>query len=98
VIEPAELGLGGGSFDDLLPVPELDATVEHFLGLLRGEGPVGALNSICFNAAAMALNGQVVADWAAGIELARETLRSGAAVSLIDRVKAAGAPSAPSAA
>ena len=48
-LDPRELGLGAGSFDDLLPVDDLDNTVSHFLALIGGDGPPAALESIRLN-------------------------------------------------
>ena len=91
ILRPTEIGLANGIFDDLLPVGELDQTVPHFLRLISGDGPPGALESIRLNAAALAINGEVVSDWAAGLQLAEETMRNGEPVRLIERIRAAGA-------
>jgi anthranilate phosphoribosyltransferase len=102
-LSPGELGLGGGSFEDLLPVAELDATVGHFLALVRGDGPTAALQSIQLNAAALILNGGVAEDWPRALQVAAETLHSGETERLIERIRnhesktpAAAAPSVPS--
>src|ERR671935_92247 len=50
VLSPTELGLSGGSFDELRPVENIDDTVDHFLALLGGEGPTPAIESIKLNA------------------------------------------------
>ena len=63
ILRPADIGLGAGSFDDLLPVEDLESTVPHFLRLISGEGPPGALESIRLNASALAINCGVVPDW-----------------------------------
>jgi anthranilate phosphoribosyltransferase len=96
-LRPADIGLGAGSFDDLLPVAELDATVPHFLRLISGDGPPGALESIRLNAAALAINGEVVTDWPDALQLAADTMRSGEVVALIERIRSATAakPAAP---
>jgi anthranilate phosphoribosyltransferase len=96
-LDPRELGLGAGSFDDLLPVPDLDDTVDHFLALLGGDGPAGALESIMLNAAALARNGDVVEDLPAGLKLAGETMSSGEPDGLIERLRAHAATGAPAA-
>jgi anthranilate phosphoribosyltransferase len=93
-LRPGDIGLGAGSFDDLLPVSELDATVPHFLRLISGEGPPAALESIRLNAAALAINGEVVSDWAEGLQLAAQTMSSGEPVALIERIRVAGAVAA----
>ena len=64
MLRPAELGLSDRPFEDLLPVADLEQTVAHFLALISGDGPPGAIESIRLNAAALAINGEVAADWA----------------------------------
>ena len=91
IVRPKDIGLGAGSFDDLLPVGELDQTVPHFLRLISGDGPPGALESIRLNAAALAMNGEIVGDWEAGLKLAEETMANGEPARLIERIKAANA-------
>jgi len=87
-LDPRELGLGEGSFDDLLPVDDLDNTVTHFLALLGGEGPTAAIDSIKLNAGALAINGGVAEDWPAALELAAEAMAGGQPASLIERLRA----------
>ena len=76
MLKPKEIGLGDGSFDDLLPVSDLDATVGHFLKLIGGDGPPGAIESIKLNAAALAINGGVASDWAEGLQMAADAMSS----------------------
>jgi anthranilate phosphoribosyltransferase len=87
-LDPRELGLGAGSFDDLLPVEDLDDTVRHFLALLGGDGPAAAIESIKLNASALAINGGVADDWPAALELAAETMANGEPERLIERMRA----------
>jgi anthranilate phosphoribosyltransferase len=86
-LDPSEIGLGAGSFDDLLPVPDIDSTVDHFLALLSGDGPPAALESIRLNAAAMAINAEVASDWPQGLQMAADAMASGEAVRLIERLR-----------
>ncbi len=88
------MGLGVGSFDDLLPVQDMDSIVDHFLALLSGDGPPAALESIRLNAAAMAINAEVVAEWPEALQLAADAMASGEAVRLIERLRAHGKESA----
>lgn len=88
VISPGELGLTDRPFEDLLPVAELDDTVPHFLRLISGDGPTGAIESIRMNAAVLAINGGVREDWAGALKLAEETMTSGEAARLIERIRA----------
>jgi anthranilate phosphoribosyltransferase len=94
-LDPDELGLGHGSFDDLLPVGDLDNTVPHFLALVGGDGPPAALESIMLNAGALAANGGVVEDLPAGIKLAAETMSNGEPERLIERIRAHATSGAP---
>jgi anthranilate phosphoribosyltransferase len=100
-LRPRELGLGAGSFDDLLPVDDLEATVPHFLRLISGDGPPGALESIRLNASALAINCGVVGDWPQALQLAERTMSDGEPARLIDRIretaaqKPASTPAAP---
>ncbi len=91
VIAPGELGLTDRPFEDLLPVAELDDTVPHFLKLISGDGPTGAIESIRLNAAVLAINCGVREDWAGALKLAEETMTSGEAARLIERIRAHGA-------
>jgi anthranilate phosphoribosyltransferase len=90
VLRPAELGLSDRPFEDLLPVTELDATVDHFLGLIGGDGPAGAIDSIKLNAAALAINCGVASDWAEGLEMAADAMSAGEPARLIERMRAHG--------
>jgi anthranilate phosphoribosyltransferase len=91
VLRPAEIiGAGAGSFDDLLPVTDLESTVPHFLRLISGDGPPGALESIRLNAAALSINCGVVENWQEGLTLAAQTMADGEPARLIERMRAHG--------
>jgi anthranilate phosphoribosyltransferase len=90
VLKPSELGLSARPFEDLLPVADLDRTVEHFLRLIGGDGPPGAIDSIRLNAAALAINCEVAADWTEGLQLAADVMAAGEPARLIERMRAAG--------
>jgi len=94
-LDPHELGLGAGSFDDLLPVDDLDNTVSHFLALIGGDGPTAALDSIRLNAAALAVNGEVAEDLPAGLKLAADVMSSGEPEKLIERMRTPATSGAP---
>ena len=87
ILRPAELGLGERPFDDLLPVSDLDQTVDHFLALIGGVGPVGAIESIKLNAAALAINCDVAPDWPTALELAGDAMAAGVPGRLIERMR-----------
>ena len=71
-LEPGELGLGAGSFDELLPVEDIDDSMSsHFLALIGGDGPPAALESIRLNAAALAINAEVAGGLAGGAPAGR---------------------------
>src|SRR6202042_3060652 len=87
ILRPSELGLSDRPFEDLLPVADLERTVDHFLGLISGDGPPGALESIQLNAAALAINCQVAADWDEGLTRAAEAMNAGEPARLIERMR-----------
>lgn len=89
-LEPAEIGLGNGSFDEMKPVENLDDTVPNFLGLIGANGPPAAIESIRLNAAALAINGEVAGDWPSALRLAQETMEAGEPAKLIERLRAHG--------
>ena len=89
-ISPTAIGLAGGSFDELRPVDDLDATVDHFMGLIGGEGPRAAIESIKLNAAALAINGEVAPDWPQALGMADEAMRAGEPARLIERLRSHG--------
>ena len=93
-LKPTEIGLGSGSFDDLLPVPDIDATADHFLALISGDGPAAALESIRLNAAAMCINAEVAKEWPEALQLAADAMSSGEAVRLIEKLRTHGKASA----
>jgi anthranilate phosphoribosyltransferase len=88
-LDPRELGLGGGSFDDLRPVADLDQTVPHFLALLAGDGPTAAIESIRLNASVLAMNAGVFEDLPPALAASADVIASGEAVRLIERIRAA---------
>jgi anthranilate phosphoribosyltransferase len=90
MLRPAELGLSDRPFEDLLPVPDLEQTVDHFLALLGGDGPTGAIESIRLNAAALAINCEVASDWAEGLQMAADAMSAGEPARLIERMRAHG--------
>jgi anthranilate phosphoribosyltransferase len=87
MLRPAELGLSPRPFEDLLPVSDLDQTVSHFLALLGGDGPPGAIESIKLNAGALAINCGVTSDWPTALELAADTMAAGVPARLIERMR-----------
>jgi anthranilate phosphoribosyltransferase len=90
VLSPTELGLSGGSFDELRPVENIDDTVDHFLALLGGEGPTAAIESIKLNAGALAINCEVAQDWPQAFRMAADAMAAGEPARLIERMRAHG--------
>lgn len=91
-LSPTELGLSGGSFDELRPVSDLDSTVSHFMALIGGDGPTAAIESIKLNAAALAINCEVAGDWPEALAMAGETMSKGEPANLIERMRAERVP------
>ena len=90
-LDPAELGLDADrTFDDLLPVEDLDQTIGHFLALIGGDGPPGAIDSIRLNAGALAINCGVADDWPQALALATATMQAGEPAALIEKLRSHG--------
>lgn len=86
-IRPAAVGLDGGTLSDLRPAAEGAVTVEHFLGVLGGQGPPAAIATVCLNAAALAVAAGTTEDWPSAVSMAREALQGAATVELIRRIR-----------
>lgn len=84
---PHALGLGAGSLEDLSPATEDTSIVDHFMMLLAGEGPPGATQSICLNAAALAIACGVSNDWPEALQLATKAIEHGDPILLINRIR-----------
>lgn len=93
-LSPQEIGLSGGSFDELKPVDDIDDTVDHFLALIGGDGPTAAVESIKLNAAVLAINGGAAKDWDEGLALAGEAMAAGKPAKLIEDMRTASAATA----
>ena len=89
-LRPTDIGLSGGTFDELKPVENIDDTVPNFLGLIGGEGPRGAIESIKLNAGALAINAGIAEDWPQAFEMADDAMRRGEPARLIERMRAHG--------
>lgn len=85
-VSPKALGLGAGSLEDLRPAAEDTSIVTHFLSLLRGDGPPGAIESIHLNAAALAIICEVTDDWPQALQSARQSMERGLPLRLIERI------------
>ena len=85
-VAPVTLGLGAGSLADLRPAAEKASIVNHFLGLLSGNGPRAAIESIQLNAAALAIACGVANEWPQALQAARESMEDGLPLRLIERL------------
>ncbi|WP_336605980.1 anthranilate phosphoribosyltransferase [Streptomyces sp. BA2] len=81
-LHPGTLAELGPNYDDAgSPVPQL-------LALLGGDGPDAAVQSICLNAAAAAVASGTRTDWAEAFRVAQNAMHSGAALELVERLRA----------
>ncbi|MGI9004423.1 MAG: hypothetical protein ACR2GH_22685 [Pseudonocardia sp.] len=83
-----ELGHAPGEMADLRPVQADDRLVPHFLDVLSGRAGVVASETVCLNAAALAVAAGVKPDWRAALTAARDALACGAAVDVVGRLRA----------
>jgi anthranilate phosphoribosyltransferase len=85
----SELGLAPGMIDDIRrPEGEQASVAEHFLAVLSGRGGRIATQTVCLNAAALAVASGRIGTWADAIAAAAESLRSGAVLQLASRLRA----------
>jgi anthranilate phosphoribosyltransferase len=83
VLAPGRYTTGRGGLDDLRPPPGADPAA-FFLGALAGEAGEVATDTLCLNAAALAMAGGHAADWADAVAAARAAVHDGAARALAD--------------
>lgn len=88
-LSPSALRLGAGTMTNLAPAAD-GALVDHFLALLSGDGPPAAVQTVCLNAAALAVAGGVAHDWMAALRLATEAIEHGLAAHLVKRLRTEG--------
>ncbi|MGH2706709.1 MAG: anthranilate phosphoribosyltransferase [Actinomycetota bacterium] len=89
-LSPGALRLGAGTMTNLAPVAEDSALVNHFLALLSGDGSPVAVQTICLNAAALAVVGGMTDNWMTALRLAGETIKHGLAAHLVERLRTEG--------
>jgi anthranilate phosphoribosyltransferase len=87
-LAPGPLGLSAGRLADLA-VPEggVEQSAELFLDVLAGRGGPTAHQTVCLNAAALAVAGRLTSDWHEGLARADAALRDGSARSLVERLR-----------
>jgi anthranilate phosphoribosyltransferase len=86
-LDPSALGASPGSLADLEGAADKTAAVRQLVALLGGEGPPAAIESICLNAACMAVLGGVERDWGEAFREARRALDAGAALAVLERLR-----------
>lgn len=88
--EPIELrALAVGDLADLRPSADVPAVRSHFLDVLVGRAAPAAVDTVCLNAAALAVAGGLTDDWDAAVAAARTVVRDGGAVDLVHRLRGA---------
>ena len=87
-LSPGDLATGHGSLDDLAEAPDSESLVPHFLDVLSGRGTAAATEAVALNAAALAVASGHAATWPEAHAAATDAVHDGAAVSLVDRVRA----------
>ncbi|MDQ1016531.1 anthranilate phosphoribosyltransferase [Streptomyces afghaniensis] len=85
VLDPARLGLCSGSLEELRPRGD---AVTFFREVLSGRGAPAAAETVCLNAAALAVAGRLTGDWRAALDAARDALCGGRALDLLTRLRA----------
>ncbi|QHF25657.1 hypothetical protein GTU73_17765 [Rathayibacter sp. VKM Ac-2804] len=85
-IEPGALVSGAGSLAELRSVAP-EAAAEHFVRALAGRLGTAVTETIALNAAVVLLAAEVESELPAAIDRARSSLESGAAASLLERLR-----------
>ncbi len=80
LIEPADIGLPLGSYDDVKPLPVLDAEVDEFLKAFTSPSTSRRVDAICANAAPILYVYGKTPTLSKGVEMAREAIESGKAL------------------
>lgn len=84
-----ELGLTPGTIDDIRRSGDTQASVtEHFLAVLSGRGGRVATQTVCLNAAALAVASGRIGTWPDAIAAAAASLHDGAVLRLASRLRA----------
>ncbi|MGW0737586.1 anthranilate phosphoribosyltransferase [Streptomyces sp. NPDC002851] len=83
-LTPPTLGLRPAALDELRPGTDPVATV---LDLLAGRGRRAAEDTVCLNAAALAVAARRTGNWHEALRSARAVLHDGSALALVDRLR-----------
>ena len=86
-LRPGRLTSGAGTLEDLRPVEEPGSVVEHFLAVVSGAANDVATQTVCLNAAALAVASGHHDEWASAITAADQAVRSGAARDLLEGMR-----------
>ncbi|MEU9235811.1 anthranilate phosphoribosyltransferase [Streptomyces subrutilus] len=84
-LDPALLGLRPGTLEGLRPRGR--DPVAYFLAVLGGEGTRDAKDTVCLNAAALAVAGHTTGDWHEALARARAVIHDGGALALLERLR-----------
>ena len=87
LLTPDVFGFGAGALSDLAPADTPEGIVAHFCAVLNGNGPRAAIETVCLNAAALAMLGGVAASWPDAIARARSALMNRDALHLVDAIR-----------
>lgn len=87
VLTPAALGLAGGSLAELAAAPDTGRSMRQFHALLDGHGSPAAIETICLNAAALALACGVCRDWARAMRACRRAMELGEPRAILRRMR-----------
>ncbi|MDX2680453.1 anthranilate phosphoribosyltransferase [Streptomyces sp. NY05-11A] len=87
-LSPGPLGLGTGELADLaVPDGGVEGSAALFLDVLAGRGNAAAHQTVCLNAAALAVAGRYTGDWHQALAAADDVLRSGGALDRLERLR-----------
>ena len=85
-LTPSALELAPGSSEELAPASGVGPLVAQFHALLDGKGSAGAVETICLNAAALAVAGGIRSDWRQAIDGSREAMERGEPRAILRRM------------
>ncbi|MBV8524484.1 MAG: hypothetical protein JOY71_20565 [Acetobacteraceae bacterium] len=86
-ISPRSLGLSSGSLDELAPAATREGIPGQFRAILSGDGPSVATDTVCLNAAAVAILSGAGITWPEAVRHARAAIDRGHALRLVDELR-----------
>jgi len=86
-LDPSALGASPGSLADLEGAADRTAVARELTALVGGDGPLAAIETICLNAACMAVLGGVEPDWGEAFREAARAVHGGAALAVLERLR-----------